>query len=479
MTAEQPSSEVRARRKGPRVFGLAVLVAVVLAIVATTSAQPPPQQRELLTVPTGSLLIGFAGNKVVVQDRAGLLAVGEGTAPKRVLRDAAIRGAAAVSDSLVAVVHSNVPQQALPGGLARAGEPLPLDPPRTGVRASDRTVLLAGAAGKLRPVVRCSGAAASVPEDKIAPVVDASAVAWEGCDGRSVVVEDGAHRENLPADGRVLAIAMAGGRLGWIATPGDRRPAVLHLVDLDHPGSEASKPVGAGFADTAALVVAPDGRIAASVMRTSPSGAAVCEQLPVSAGTTLAQNARVTPCSHIVGFPTSGELHTTAVDAALTDPTPSLVRVNADGTAHELVNANGYAPMFAISGDRIATLRPTCTHTELALEPDAPTQPAPLPTCPLTVSPDDLHADPAGRVSIHISCPAACVPSGVVIAAPGLTLIGKGSGRLAAGGATTLHVQLTADQRRLLRHRRHLTVMVYINGLDRAAHGGHRILHVH
>jgi len=449
----------------------ACLAGVLLAATAGRGqTSPGPASRTVLATGVAAPL-GFVGDEVAVRDGAGIVALGRGTR-RRLLADHGIRGATASAD-VVAVVHSNV----APRGIARSivvdvGRPKEAEPqeppgPRAGARPGDRTELLAGPpGGALHRVLRCTGSASVAPEDGPQPVASGSGVAWSGCDRRSVVLDSGGAQRVLPADGYVIALALAGRRLGWIAARAGRTPPVLHLLDLDRPEEATVTTLGPTFVDSAELVLAADGRAVARVNRDDGTATFICRGFELAAGQAAPATLADGPCSTVVAFLASGALR---VAAAPQKPTVlELSRTGADGVVHPLVGGRLVAPSYAVDGDRVATLRQTCRSTELALEPEAPAAPVALPACPLVLGSGDLHATEAGAVDIAVRCPASCRVMYASLSGRRVELgaFAAEDRVVRAGDTTHFTLRLDAVQRRTLRRRHRVGVTVLLSGND-------------
>ena len=452
--------------------GLSAVCLAGLLLAATAGrgqTSGGPASRTVLATGVGPP-VGFVGDEVAVRDGAGIVALGPGTR-RRLLADRRIRGATASAD-VVAVVHSNV----TPPGITRSfvsdfvrpkeAEPQEPPGPRAGAQPGDRTELLAGPpGGALHRVLRCTGSASVAPEDGPQPVASGSGVAWSGCDRRSVVLDSGGARRVLPAHGYVIALALAGRRLGWVAARAGRTPPVLHLLDLDRPEEATVTTLGHTFVDSADLVLA-DGRAVARVRRDDGTATITCTGFELAAGQAAPATLADGPCSTVVAFLTSGALR---VAAAPQKPTVlELSRTGADGVVHPLVSGRLVAPSYAVDGDRVATLRQTCRSTELALEPEAPAAPVALPACPLVLGSGDLHATEAGAVDIAVRCPASCRVTSASLSGRRVALRAFAAVDRVVRVGDVAHVTLRLDaaQRRTLRRRHRVGVTVLLSGSD-------------
>lgn len=268
--------------------------------------------------------------------------------------------------------------------------------------------------GPLRELVRCRGEEAVSAGFAPRLAVAGRTVAAVGCDGRSLVIVDGARRQEVSAGGEVLALGAAGRTVGWIARATDTAPRVVTLLDLDGGTRHQVATLPAGTADEAVtwMSLADDGRWrAVAQLPATPDGDAMhCVVAEQAADASHPTTSDTQLCSVLsVRYTDDGSVDTMLDGLRWTT-------VHRDRHARVLATfgfpdapAVAIAPGFATDGHRgLAVVLPRCTDQLILVMAVSRYRQQPRANCPTYPTTRRWPVAANGRVRITVRCPRGC-----------------------------------------------------------------------
>lgn len=404
--------------------------------------------------------VGLTSDGVVALDGRGIVRI-QGHRRQRLVTRGDLLAATASEQRLAVIVGRRATRARYRSDFVPADEAdRYADGPGTG-----RTRVLAGTlGGRLREVADCAATRRAV----VAPAVAGATVAWRGCDGHTVEVDQDGRRSALVAGGTPVALAAAGRLVGWIAARGRHQPAVVKVADLDTGTTVSAGEVPAvSPLSTAGLALTAAGRSRAMIAQVDDQANAYCEAFSAEPGRPLEDRGRVV-----------------CAPAALTEAGAITLRPGATGSVeltlsdddgrHNVPVASSHDASrirFVAEDRRIAYTRPTCTQQTLTVASidQLPTL-APVPRCPLKITTRRARASSAGQVHIRVACSRGCrLDPGAGMLILGQASVALSNGRSVVrrpGGHVRLAFTLSARARHLLKAQQQIRATVTLTGLE-------------
>ena len=403
--------------------------------------------------------VGLTSDGVVALDGRGVVRI-QGHRRQRLLTRGDLLAATA-SDRRLAVIVGRTDRAGYRSAFVLADHAdRYADGPETG-----RTRVLAGTlGGRLREVADCSATRRAV----IAPAVAGATVAWRGCDGHTIEVDQDGRRSALVAGGTPVALAAAGRLVGWLAARGRHQPAVVKIADLDTGTTVSAGEVPpVSPMSTAGLALTGAGRARATIARVDDQANAYCEEFSAGPGGQLEGRERVVCAPAVL----------TAAGAITLRPGASgsvELTLSDDDGKHSVPIASSHEASrirFVAEGRRTAYTRPTCTQQTLTVTSlDQLPTPAPVPRCPLKITTRRVRASSSGKVYIRVACSHGCRldpgAGALILGRAGAALNDRPGVVRRSGGHVRLAFTLSARARRLLKAQHQIRATVTLTGLD-------------
>ena len=404
--------------------------------------------------------VALSSDGVVALDDHGVLRI-QGHRRQRLFRNGDVLGAAASEQRLAAIVGRADERGPVRSDFVRADD---ADRFADGA-GTGRTRVLAGPVGsRLREVEDCPATRRAV----VAPAVTGATVAWRGCGGNTVEVDQDGRRSALVAGGTPVALAAAGRLVGWIAARGGHQSAVVKVADLDTGTTVSVGEVPAvSPTSTASLALTAAGRSRAMIARVDDRANAYCEAFSAETGGSLEDRGRVV-CA-------PAALTATGMIGLRPGPSGSVeLALSDDDGRHGVAIARARPASrirFAVDERRVAYTHPTCTEQTLTVvSTDQLPATARAPRCPLRVSTRRVRAGSSGRVRIRVACPRGCrldPGAGILILGRAGVALNGGRGVVRrSSGHVRLAFTLSARAQRRLKARNRIRATVALTGLD-------------